>query len=185
MGQANKLLLPYRKHTVIEETLAQLSGSPVNHIIVVTGYQHEQVEKTIAGHISPRIKIIRNREFVSGRAESIRCAVEHIPEASDAVLFMVADKPTVPTALINRAIERYRKDRPPILYVMTPTGRGHPIIFSRKLFPELLLLRGDCVGEDLVAEYKSEVIEVYDGKLQIDVDTEDDYRILLKNESGK
>jgi molybdenum cofactor cytidylyltransferase len=185
MGSANKLLLPFRNHTVIEEVLMQLSDSAVDDIVVVTGYERERLEEAIAHRLSNRITVLYNSKFMSGRAESIRCAVEYISETADAVLFMVADKPTVNHPLIDRAIERFRKDRPSILYVKTPSGRGHPIIFSKDLFPELLSLQGDRVGNDLIARYRNDVVEVWDEKPQIDIDTEEDYRILLKNEQEK
>jgi molybdenum cofactor cytidylyltransferase len=183
MGSANKLLLPYRGHTVIEEVLMQLSGSQVDDIVIVTGYERERVEDILADHLSSRIRLAYNDKFAMGRAESIRCAIEHISGKSDAALFMVADKPGVTYHLIDRAIDRFRRERPPILYVMTPNGRGHPIIFSKMLYPELLSLSGDRVGDDLVAKYKGDAVEVTDEKPQIDIDTEDDYRILLQNES--
>ena len=98
---------------------------------------------------------------------------------------MVADKPGVSTALIDRAIERYRQDRPAILYVETPAGRGHPIMFSKALFGDLLSLAGDCVGSDLIAGYKHDLIKLKDDTLQIDIDNEADYKALLKEETGE
>ncbi len=183
MGSANKLLLPYRNHTVIEEVVAQVSASKVNQVLVITGYERERINEVLAGHLSSRISIVHNNDFAKGRAESIKRAIGQIAGVSDAALFMVADKPTLGHQLIDRAIDRFRRDRPPLLYVMTPTGRGHPIIFSEKLFPGLLSLKGDRVGDDLVAEYADEAIELTDEIPQIDIDTEDDYRILLKNDS--
>ncbi|MEW5995295.1 MAG: NTP transferase domain-containing protein, partial [Candidatus Zixiibacteriota bacterium] len=113
------------------------------------------------------------------------CAVGHIMGKADAALFMVADKPGVTSALINRAIDRYRKDRPAILYVETPAGRGHPIIFSKVLFNDLLSLEGDCVGNELVEKYKDNLVRLKDKTPQIDVDTEADYRMLLNKETGR
>lgn len=183
MGPDNKLLLPYRNHTVIEEVVAQVSASKVDDVLIITGYERERIDEVLAGHLSSRITTVYNDNFAKGRAESIKRAIGLIAGNSDAALFMVADKPTVGCKLINRAIDRFRRDRPPVLYVMTPTGRGHPIIFSKKIFPKLLSLEGDRVGDDLVAEYREDAIEMTDEEPQIDIDTEDDYRILLKNDS--
>jgi len=185
MSSANKLLLPYRNHTVIQEVVTQVSASTVDDILIVTGYERERIDKVLAGYQSSRISTIYNDDFAKGRAESIKRAIGHIAGTSDAALFMVADKPTVDRRLIDRAIERFRRDRPALLYVTTPTGRGHPIIFSKKLFPELLALEGDRVGDDVVAKYANDAIKLTDEMPQIDIDTEDDYRILLKNDPEK
>jgi molybdenum cofactor cytidylyltransferase len=93
---------------------------------------------------------------------------------------MVADKPGVRSGLIDRAIAEFKRKSPAILYVKTPAGRGHPIIFSRNLFAELLLLEGDRIGNELVAKHAANAIELPDEAVQIDIDTEEDYRRLIE-----
>ncbi len=185
MGSANKLLLKYNNHTVIEEVLEQLSNSEVDDILIVTGFENVRIEGLLAGCLTDRMKFIYNSNYRLGRAESIKCAVRQISGKADAVLFAVADKPGIRSTLINKALDRYRKDRPAILYIETPSGRGHPIIYSKALFNDLLLLEGDCVGNELVAKYKNDLIKLKDETPQIDVDNEADYRILLKSTAGK
>ncbi len=181
MGSSNKLLLPYRNHTIIEEVLEQLSKSEVNNILIIIGHDNTRVEKTLAGYRSDRVSFAHNPNYRLGRAESIKWAINLVREKSDAALFMVADKPGVTHVLINKAIDQFRREQPPILYVESPTGRGHPIIFARELFKDLMLLRGDCVGNELVAKYKNGAIVLKDATPQIDIDTEGDYRALLEN----
>ncbi|UCD94928.1 MAG: nucleotidyltransferase family protein [Candidatus Zixiibacteriota bacterium] len=185
MGSVNKLLLKYKNHTIIEEVLEQLSGSEVDEILVVTGFEKHRLEELFAHRLTGRVSFVYNSNYRLGRAESIKCAVRQVKDTADAALFMVADKPGITSTLINRAIDRYLKDRQAILYVETPDGRGHPIIFSKELFGDLLLLKGDCVGDELVAKYKADLITLKDDAQQIDIDCESDYRILLKNEVGK
>jgi molybdenum cofactor cytidylyltransferase len=185
MGSINKLLLKYNNHTVIEEVLIQMLGSTLNDILIVTGFESALIEKLLADRSSDRVNTIHNSNYRHGRAESIKCAIRHIDSRTDAALFMVADKPGITSSLINRAIERYSKDQPLVLYVETPAGRGHPIIFSRKLFGELLQLKGDCIGNELIAGYKENTVKLIDDEQQIDIDTETDYRKLLKSKAGK
>jgi molybdenum cofactor cytidylyltransferase len=182
MGSTNKLLLAYRGRTVIEEGLRQLSASQVDDILVVLGHQADRIEPLLASDMSDRVRLIVNERFKMGRAESIKTATAQVADSADAVLFMVADKPGVDTALIDEALDRYRKEQPSILYVRTPRGRGHPIIFSKALFGELLALEGDRVGEELVARYEADSIAVDDNREQIDIDTEADYQKLVGDE---
>ncbi len=184
MRTGNKLLLKYRNHTVIEEALARLANSNVDDIIIVTGFERARIERAVKNSLSERIRCIHNRDYRLGRAESIKCAIRHVSGRSDAALFMVADKPTISTSLINRAVERYLSDRPAILYVEHPGGRGHPIIFSKTIFDELLTLQGDLVGNELVAKYADSIVKLKDNTAQIDIDNERDYQILLQSDSG-
>jgi molybdenum cofactor cytidylyltransferase len=94
---------------------------------------------------------------------------------------MVGDKPGVNYSLIDASIDRYVEINSSILYVKTPSGRGHPIIFSKRIFGELLTLEGDIIGDQLIERNKNDLVELYDDKTQIDIDTEQDYRILTDN----
>jgi len=180
MGVANKLLMKYKNHSVIEEVIKQMAGSMLDEIIIVTGYQRDIIDKQIIKYKSDKVTPIYNPDYQKGRAESIKNAVRHFDKRADALLFMVADKPTVDTALINRAIVHYKKHRPTLLYVETADGRGHPIIFSSRLFGELLLLEGDRVGDNLIAKYKNDIFVLVDDAVQIDINNEEDYRHLLE-----
>ncbi len=179
MGR-NKLLLPYKEHTVFEEVLAQLLKSDLDEVIVVTGFEKERIEELIKNKCEDEIRIVYNENFRLGRSESIKCAVGNISDQADAILFMVGDKPTVRAELINKALAEFKKKSPDILYVKTPAGRGHPIIFSKKLFDELLELNGDMVGDEIIGRHMDDVVELPDSAVQVDVDTIEDYNILMK-----
>ncbi|UCD63610.1 MAG: nucleotidyltransferase family protein [Candidatus Zixiibacteriota bacterium] len=185
MGSVNKLLLEYRGHTIVEETLAQLSSADVDSILIVTGHDRARVEKALAAGLTPKMQLVHNPGYALGRAASIKRAIEHVCNRTDAALFMVADKPGVSTDLINRAVARFRREQPVILYVETPDGRGHPIVFAKALFGELLSLEGDRVGDDMVAKHANSCVSLKDDTAQIDIDNETDYRILLETESSR
>lgn len=177
MGQ-NKLLLPYNNHTIIEEVALQLSGSKVDNILIVTGFEKNLIERAVKN--AEKLRPVHNENYKLGRAESIKCAVRYVDQDADALLFMVGDKPTVSSGLINKAIYKFKKTKPKLLYTQTPSGRGHPIIFSNTLLPELLLLAGDEVGNGLIAKYKDETVILEDSEIQVDIDTLNDYNLLLK-----
>lgn len=183
MGQ-NKLLLPYGERTVIEESLSHLHCSTVDNIIVVTGFEGERISARIAPLLNQRISVMHNPDYALGRAESIKCALRALDADVGATLFMVADKPGVKTELINRAIARFRVEQPGILYIKTPAGRGHPIIFARRMFSRLARLSGDVIGNKLIADHEDQVVEVADDTIQIDLDTMDDYRKLTREYNG-
>ena len=175
----NKLLLPFKGWTVIEETLQQLTDADVDHVFVVTGFEADRIKQQLAGYLDDRISIIHNPRYEWGRSESIKCALPAVGGDTAAALFIVADKPGVSADLLNRAITRFREDRPGILYIKTPTGRGHPIIFARRMFARLEQLTGDVMGNELIAENSDTVVEVPDDTIQIDIDTESDYQRLM------
>jgi len=183
MGK-NKLLLPYGDHTVIEESVFQLGRSEIDAFIVITGFERDEVGDKIKRGFSGTKKIVHNENYRSGRTASIKRAINNLDERSEAVLFMVADKPSVKTELIDRAIASFRQKSPSILYVRTPNGRGHPVIFSRRIFGDLLDLTGEPAGDAIFEKYRDSAIEIYDDNEQIDIDTPEDYRRIIELAAG-
>ncbi len=182
MGTANKLLLGYNNHTIFEEVLLQLLSSALERILVVTGFESDKIIKIIEKYKSEKITCLFNKNYKLGRASSIKCAVNYIGKTAQPALFMVADKPMVKSTLINKAIITFKENQPKILYVQTESGRGHPIIFSQKLFNELKELEGDLTGNNLIEKYKSGTLIIRDKAAQQDIDTYDDYTALIGRE---
>ena len=174
MGK-NKLLMPFGSHTVIEETLSNMIESGLKEVLVITGFQNEVVEDIIKRGFGESIRTVFNEKYDLGRAESIKCALRNISPESDAALFMVADKPTVRSDLIKRAIAFYNDKQPSILYVESPIGRGHPVIFSKAVYNDLLNLEGEPSGNEIFEKYRDDTVFINDPEPQIDVDTEEDY----------
>ncbi len=174
----NKLLLPFRGMTVIEHVLHAAIDTSLDGIMVITGHERKRMEEIVGGISNTRVRPIFNPQFAQGRAESIKTAVQRAQNA-DALLFLVGDKPTIGAALVEKTLNAFKAEKPDICYVKTPSGRGHPIMFSKRVFPELLALRGDIVGDDLIARHGDGILEITDGEIQWDIDTDDDYERLL------
>lgn len=183
MGK-NKLLLPFGWHTVIEESLYQLTRSGLDEILVITGFQYEIIESIVKKAFGNDIKLVVNESYEFGRAESIKCAIRNIDSLSYAALFMVADKPTVQSDLIKGAVASYKDKKPSVLFVETPEGRGHPVIFSRAVFNDLAKLDGEPAGNEIFEKYRDDTAVIYDPNPQIDIDTADDYNSLIQESAG-
>jgi len=167
--------MPYGGCTIVEETLDHLIKSKLDRIIIITGFENKLIEEELKNQISPRVSCRFNSSYRLGRSSSIRSAVSLVRDQADALLFMVADKPAVTTELIDRAIDTFKSKLPGILHVLTPGGRGHPIIFGRKLYDELEELKGDITGQELIDRHRADTIELPDSVNQLDIDTPDDY----------
>lgn len=180
MGR-NKLFLPYKNHTVIEEVLHQLSYSQLEKIMVITGFEKTRIEDLLSAIHAHKFQAVHNKNYASGRTESIKCAIHSLKGLTDAALFMVADKPTVRSDLIDRAIEKFKTEGAGILYVKTPKGRGHPIIFSKELFEEMMTLSEENPLEDFIKKHQNEAFELKDSAVQININTQEDYEKLLES----
>ena len=185
MGNRNKLLLEFRGHTVLQEVLKRVSDSKVDDILVITGHERSRIERSLKASPPGRFRTVYNSNHLLCRAESIKCAIRNIASETEAAMFMVGDKPGVTSTLMNKAIEHFNVKRPAILYVQNPAGRGHPIIFSRAVFDDLMQLQGDFIDYEVLDKYATRqngVIALEDPAIQINVNTERDYLALLQQE---
>ena len=89
-----------------------------------------------------------------GQSTSVVAGLWAANAASDGVMFLCGDQPLVRPELINALIEKFDDTA---AWIVAPKFKGevrNPILFHRKLFPELLQLTGDRSGRPLLDKHK-------------------------------
>ena len=96
------------------------------------------------------------------------------PEA-DGVLIVLGDMPAVSAALIGKLIAGFEaKDKRAIVFPVSADGRqGHPVLWPRALFPDLMSLSGDTGGKALIQAHRDLLspIQIEDAAAFLDIDT--------------
>src|SRR5206468_8809557 len=98
----------------------------------------------------------------------------------EAFLIALADQPTLSPTIVNHLIEQFRSSDKTV-YLPTFGGkRGHPVLFSWNLVPEIRSLPPDRGLNQLVGQLASEVQEcaVDNPSVFDDLDTPQDYERL-------
>lgn len=173
-----KQLLQYDGKTLLKHVIDAAVNSNANLVIVVLGSNANLISKEInktAAHI------IENAEWEEGMASSVRNGLKEllkISQKTDAVIFMVCDQPFVSSALINELIDTQQKTGKPIVTCNYGEAIGPPALFHRSFFTELLQLKGDSGARKIIQQHSDEVATVLFPKGKIDIDTEEDYRLL-------
>jgi molybdenum cofactor cytidylyltransferase len=169
-----KQLMPLGKSTILEQAIDNLLSSAVNEVIVVVGYKAEEITKTIA---AKPVKIIANPNYGEGMSTSIIAGLILVDPKSQAVMLALGDQPLVDSQTINRLIDEFSKHDKGIAVPTYRGRRGHPVIFAIKYKPELLELKGDIGGREIIKRHPQDVLEVaVDSEGVIaDIDTEEDY----------
>ena len=187
MGKT-KQLLPFGEKTLIERVLVEALNSELDKVVLVLGYQAVEIKKII-NPVSPqpKLSIIENRQFKQGISSSIITGLSEIENTHDHVMILLGDMPFIHRDLINLLIRRYLKSGLWIGAIKGQDRPAHPMIFSRQLYPELLILRGDVGAKALFTKYSDQVCLIqpegpYNDR---DIDTPEDYagfQISLKNQ---
>lgn len=176
LGQP-KQLLPYRGTTLLGWALAQAEASKaLNEVLLVLGHAREDI---LASVTPGRARPVTNLEFSEGCAASYRAGLAAADQRANGVMILLSDQPGVDTQAIERVAAAWREDGGTILVASYQGIPGHPLLFDRRLFPDLAALHGDKAAWKLVDQHPEWVRAVELGRpLPDDVDTLADYQAL-------
>jgi molybdenum cofactor cytidylyltransferase len=158
MGGPNKLLAELGGKTLVRTVTEQALASRASGVIVVTGHQAAEVEKSLRGL---NVKFVRNPDFAAGLASSVKAGIAAVPEMADGAVICLGDMPLIDAHLIDRLIDSFVPDRGNLIAVPVSGGRrGNPVLWSRRFFNELMALDGDIGARHLIARHSEAVAEV-------------------------
>ena len=180
MGDHNKLLLLINDKPMIYSVCRMVLDAKVNQIILVTGYQNNEVEKSIPKGIN---KIVYNRNWESGMMNSIHAGMSKLEKDVDGNMIVLGDMPLINTMTINKIIRKFTKHNGNhIVYPIYGDKQANPVIFPRKYFPEILNSKGDRGCKKVLKKYSGDSIGIYidSDEVIIDCDTRDDYFLIEK-----
>jgi len=174
----NKLLYSVRGKPLITYTIESALDSNADEVVVVLGNRAEEIAKVIAKY---DIILIFNPEYDKGMSYSVKRGVRAVYKWAEAVIIHPADVAFVPPRVFNQVINEYRKTSYPIVVASYKGERGHPILFSRHLFDEILSISEESFGLKAVTrKYKEKTLVVETGvkEVTVDIDTIDDLKKL-------
>ncbi len=174
-----KLLMPFRGRAILYHSLKAMLDSQLNPIMLIVGFEHEQILKGLVELRShPKLRIVYNERWQTGKASSVRVALEHLPQDAAGVLFLPSDMPLMTSSLIDRVAQRFLQMRR-LCFPIYEGQKGHPTAFPCELFSQLKKRVGDEGGLSLVHELWNEAEKIAllpdEEHTQLDIDTEADY----------
>ncbi|UCG24433.1 MAG: putative selenium-dependent hydroxylase accessory protein YqeC [Chloroflexota bacterium] len=175
MGQT-KQLLPWGETTVLGQTLANLTGSLVHDVMVVTGHESPATEAVAAGLGLPTIY---NPAYATGEMiSSLQAALPSLPANRSAVLVMLADQPMIGTETMNQLLIAYWRGRGRLVAPQHQGRRGNPVIIDRSYFPELMALPPDSAPRALLRRHPEALFQlpVDDPAVLRDLDRPEEYQ---------
>lgn len=183
-GSSSRLGMPKQMLTIHGKTLLQHSidcakEAGMKPIIVVLGARKEEIKID-----APKeVLIVENEEWESGMASSIRTGIETLrgsfPDSESAIL-MVCDQPFISSSLLGKLLQKLKETGSSIIASGYGNTMGTPALFRKSHFEELSALKGDSGAKILFEKHKTNLSSVPFEKGSIDIDTDEDYRNLVK-----
>lgn len=174
LGQP-KQLLPYSGTTLLEWVIDQAHSShALDELIVVLGAASVQVRDQISFGAA---RVVENPDYGQGCSASYNAGIGALNPLSSGLMILLGDQPGVDREIIEMAAAGWRKSGALVSLCSYRGRKGHPMIFSSVLYPDLRNLHGDKAAWKLVDARAAEVdlVEI-DRDFPEDIDTWEDYQ---------
>jgi molybdenum cofactor cytidylyltransferase len=174
-----KQLLPLGGEPLIRHTLRQVLASSLDEVILVIGHKADEVRVAVAGL---PVECVINTDAAAGQSTSVRAGLAALSPDAESAVFVLGDQPGVDPNVIDALVAAWRATGFPVVAPRYEDRIGNPVLFDRRVFPELALLEGDAGARPVVRAYQAtgelQLVPV-DGAAPPDVDTEADYAALI------
>lgn len=184
-----KQLLPYGRGVLLDAVLATARDCGFDQTVLALGGSAAEVRRTVD---TAGCDIVLNPDFGAGCSSSVAAGIAALHPDTDAVVLLLGDQPEVRAATARSLLELLfasgasaGPDAPGIAVCRYDDGVGHPLAFTRRMFPELAALHGDKAVWRLLEQRAGDAVELpVPGTVPLDVDTDEDYRRILAELEG-
>ncbi len=126
-------------------------------ITVVLGYQAERVKRELKDR---DVKVVVNPDYELGLSRSMKCGLRMVSGDTAAVALALGNRPFITPEVISKLVSLYQNEKTPIIAPAYHQIRGHPVIFDTALIPELLKVRGNSGGKEVIQRHLKELKQV-------------------------
>jgi len=157
MGSPKALLL--HNHRTFVEHLLDITRHPkIGSQRIVLGAGAEDISQR-AG-LDPQMTV-KNPDWEQGQLSSIQAAIRTLDRSTtDGILICLVDHPLITSALVQELIETFYRAGKSIVLPVFRGRRGHPVIFAKGLFDELLAAPTEVGARAVVWKHAGDVEEV-------------------------
>ena len=169
-----KQLLPYRGTTMLGWVVDQAQqAAALDEVVVVLGRAADEIRERVNFGTA---RLVENPVFGEGCSSSYRAGIGALNPESSAIMIILGDRPQVRPEIINHLADDWREQETAISLCSYRGRKGHPMIFARSMFTELVDLHGDKAAWKLVDANESTVREVrFDLPYPDDINTPEDF----------
>ncbi len=182
LGQPKQLLL-YKGKTLLQLMIQAANNSMAQSTMVVLGANAGTIRKSMDFF---EVYLTENADWQEGMASSIRHGLNALLErdpTTDAVIILLCDQPFVSADLLNDLISKHQETGKPVVACRYNNIPAVPALFHKKIFPELLQLKGDVGAKAIINKHTNELVQVDFLKGNVDIDSLADYEKISKDES--
>lgn len=183
-----KQLLPWDSRTLIETVIDEVCRTPsLTAVVVVLRLEVAEQLGVQPGESLGCARVVLPETEGEGCAASYRSGLTALEDSRlDGVVIVLGDQPGLRAETIERVVKVWSESGAPLAATRYRDGEGHPLVFGKELFGELVALRGEKAAWKLVDRYRDRVLWVeFNEPMPRDIDTEEDYRAVREAWEGR
>jgi 4-nitrophenyl phosphatase len=179
-----KQLLKWKGKPLLAHIADVALHAGLDPVIAVLGCR---ANETYAALGDRSVQALINWRWEEGLSTSVHTGLAGVPPQAEAALFLQCDQPLVSVGLLRSIVARFEQGSAAIVHPTHAGQRGTPVLFARRLFPELSAVGGDEGGRSLIARHAHDVatVVVDDARMLADVDTWEDYQEIEEADPGR
>ncbi|MGH8012483.1 MAG: nucleotidyltransferase family protein [Candidatus Binataceae bacterium] len=168
-----KPLLKIGDQLFIERAIETMRGA-AERLIVVLGAHAERIRACVT--TEQAIVLVENPNYRRGQLSSLKAGLARVRPNAAGVIVHLADHPMVQAATFATLKRQYESTGKPLAIARYQGRRGHPVIFGRALFNELMSAPEERGARVVVNADPSRVAyaDVDDSGVVLDLDTPGD-----------
>ncbi|PAV29754.1 hypothetical protein CIL05_10330 [Virgibacillus profundi] len=169
-----KALLPWQGIPLIQFQIEQMQKAGINEIIIVLGYQAEQLREITANY---DVITVTNKNYEQGKSSSIRKGAAYIKEDTEGVFVSAVDQP-VSSHTLRKLSNHLKKVHAKAVIPVYQNKHGHPILFHGSLKTNLLAVNEKTKGlRNVIREHSNQIayLPVNDSDVLLNFNNPDDY----------
>ena len=172
----NKLIKLYKKKPLINYSLKTLHKSKVNKVIVVLGYQKNEIKKIIKKN--KKNIFVFNKEYKKGMASSIKVGLKKVTKKDKGFIIVQSDMPYIKSTDINKICISIKSKKHLVHALRYKNRVGNPIGFDGSIMKKFKKMKGDIGAKFMVKRLKNETkfIKINNLKSFKDFDNVSDFR---------
>jgi len=129
-------------------TALEAGLSPV--LIVTGGYNDHEINAALE---NLQVQIISNPDWKASQSSSVRAGIWALPGQTSAAVIFTGDQPYIPPGSLRVLVETHAQTQLPVIALRNAEKGFNPVLFDRKMFPDLLELFDDTGMHQIFERY--------------------------------
>lgn len=179
-----KPMVQFGGKTFFETVYSNIKNAGIENIVTVLGFAADEVAQKL--ELQPACYIV-NKNYFLGQFSSFQAGLRKLHPNHDGVIMALVDQPQIHTIIIKHILEVFAKNPNKIIVPTCDGKRGHPPIFPKDLFSDILSAPPSQTAADIIHQHPTKTIEVevYDDCVLGNINTKEDLQKALKKYFAK